>query len=104
MRYTEAGYLSIDNNLSERTLRAIALGRRNWKFVGSASSGASVAIHFSVVGSCHHLGIDLFAYLRDVLPMMHALRAKATDEQLTDLLPDAWACRRQATVATTVVA
>jgi transposase len=105
VRYTEDGGLSIDNNLSERTLRAIALGRKNWKFVGSASSGASAAIHFTVVGSCRHLGIDPFAYLRDVLPKMHALGAKATDEQLTDLLPDVWARRRQAaTVATTVVA
>ena len=105
LRYTEEGYLSMDNNLSERTLRAVALGRRNWKFVGSASSGASAAIHYTLVGSCRHLGIDPFAYLREVLPKMHALGAKATDEQLTDLLPDAWARRRQAaTVATTVVA
>ena len=93
------------NNLSERTLRMIALGRKNWKFVGSASSGASAAIHYTLVGTCRHLGIDPFAYLRDVLPKMHALGAKPTDEQLTDLLPDAWARRRQAaTVATTVVA
>jgi transposase len=101
LRYTEEGYLSIDNNLSERTLRMIALGRKNWKFVGSASSGASAAIHYTVVGSCRHLGIDPFAYLREVLPKMHALGAKATDEQLTDLLPDAWARRRQATVTAT---
>ena len=87
------------------TLRAIALGRRNWKFVGSAKSGASAAIHDTLVGSCRHLGIDPFAYLRDVLPKMHALGTKATDEQLTELLPDAWARRRQAaTVGTTVVA
>ena len=105
VRYTEDGRLSVDNNLSERTLRAIALGRRNWKFVGSAKSGASAAIHYTLVGSCRHLGIDPFAYLREVLPKMHALGAKATDEQLTELLPDAWARRRQtATVATTVVA
>ena len=103
VRYTEEGYLSIDNNLSERTLRMIALGRKNWKFVGSAKSGASAAIHYTLVGSCRHLGIDPFAYLRDVLPKMHALGAKPTDEQLTDLLPDAWARRRQAATAVTSV-
>jgi hypothetical protein len=101
VRYTQVGNLSIDNNLSERTLRAIALGRRNWKFVGSASSGASAAIHYTLVGSCRHLGLDPFAYLREVLPKLHALGAKPTDEQLTELLPDAWAHRRQATTAVT---
>src|SRR5262249_39725522 len=32
MRYTEQGYLAIDNNLAERTLRQVALGRNNWQF------------------------------------------------------------------------
>ena len=105
LRYTEEGYLSIDNNLSERTLRAIALGRKNWKFVGSASSGASAAIHYSVTGTCRHLGIDPFAYLREVLPKLHALGTTPTDEQLTELLPAVWARRRQAaTTATLIVA
>jgi len=71
--------------------------------VGSASSGASAAIHYTLVGSCRHLGIDPFAYLRDVLPKMHALGAKPTDEQLAELLPDAWARRRQAATAVTSV-
>ena len=99
VRYAEEGYLSIDNNLSERTLRAIALGRRHGKFVGSASSGTSAAIHYTLVGSCRHLGIDPFAYLREVFPKMHALGAKPTDEQLAELLPDTWARRRQAATA-----
>jgi transposase len=101
VRYTEDGRLSADNNLAERTLRAIALGRTNWKFVGSAASGASAAIHFTVVGSCRHLGIDPFAYLRDMLPKLHELGANPKDEQLTELLPDAWARRRQTAVAAT---
>jgi hypothetical protein len=104
VRYTEDGRLSFDNNLSERTLRAIALGRRNWKFVGSAASGPSAAIHFTVVGSCRHLGIDPFAYLREVLPKLHALGANPKDEQLTELLPDAWVHRQAAVAATTAVA
>jgi transposase len=101
VRYTEDGRLSVDNNLSERTLRAIAVGRRNWKFVGSAASGASAAIHFTAVGSCRHLGIDPFAYLRGVLPKLHELGAKPTEEQLTELLPDAWARHRQTAIAAT---
>jgi transposase len=103
LRYMEEGYLSIDNNLSERTLRVIALGRKNWKFVGSAASGASAAIHYTLVGTCRHLGLDPFAYLREVLPKMHALGATPTEEQLAELLPDVWARRRQATTAATTV-
>src|SRR5262249_21363063 len=38
-RYLERGYLAIDNNLSERTLRAIALGRNNWGVLGSETGG-----------------------------------------------------------------
>jgi transposase/uncharacterized coiled-coil protein SlyX len=101
VRYTEDGRLSADNNLAERTLRAIALGRTNWKFLGSAESGANAAIHFTVVGSCRHLGIDPLAYLRDVLPKLHELGANPKDEQRTELLPDAWSRRRQATVTAT---
>jgi transposase len=101
VRYTEDGRLSADNNLSERTLRAIALGRANWKFMGNAASGSNAAIHFTVVGSCRHLGIDPFAYLRDVLPKLHELGANPKDEQLTELLPDAWSRRHRTTVVAT---
>jgi len=95
-RYTERGDLTIDNNLSERTLRPIALGRANWTFLGSASAGERAAVHYTVTGTCRHLGIDPFAYLREVLPSLHALGEKPTPEQLTDLLPDRWAMRRAA--------
>jgi transposase len=96
VRYTEDGRLSIDNNLSERTLRLIAVGRGNWKFVGSAKAGERAAVHVSLVGTCRHLGLDAAAYLREVLPALHALGEKPTADQLAPLLPDAWAKRQQA--------
>ena len=67
-RYATDGRLSIDNNLSERTLRGVAVGRGNWTFLGSADAGAWAATHYTVVGTCRHLGLDPLAYLRDVLP------------------------------------
>jgi transposase len=96
VRYTEDGRLSPDNNLSERTLRLIAVGRSNWKFVGSAKAGERAAVHYSVVGTCRHLGLDAAAYLREVLPALHALGEKPTAEQLQPLLPDVWAKRQPA--------
>jgi transposase len=95
VRYTEDGRLSIDNNLSERTLRLIAVGRSNWKFVGNAKAGERAAVHFSLVGTCRHLGLDAAAYLREVLPALHALGEKPTAVQLEPLLPEVWAERQQ---------
>jgi transposase len=93
-RYLEQGYLAIDNNLSERTLRAIALGRNNWGVIGSAAGGRTAAVRYSVVGTCKHLGIDPFAYLRETLMGLYVLGEKPTEEQLTQWLPDRWLLRR----------
>jgi transposase len=93
-RYLEQGYLSIDNNLSERTLRAIALGRNNWGVIGSAAGGKTAAVLYSLVGTCKHLGIDPLVYLREALPALFALGEKPRAEQLLEWLPDRWLLRR----------
>ena len=54
-RYLEQGFLALDNNLSERTLRAIALGRNAWGVIGSEVGGQTAAVLYSVVGTCKHL-------------------------------------------------
>jgi transposase len=94
MRYTEQGYLAIDNNLAERALRQVVVGRANWQFCGSAEGGRTAAVLYSVVGTCKHLGIDPFAYLREVLPALFGLGESPGDSALANLLPDAWR-RRQ---------
>jgi transposase len=93
-RYQEQGYLAIDNNLSERTLRAIAVGRNNWGVIGSETGGKTAAVLYSVVGTCKHLGIDPFLYLREALPGLFALGEKPTTEQLLEWLPDRWLLQR----------
>lgn len=93
-RYLEQGYLAIDNNLSERTLRAIALGRNNWGVMGSETGGKTAAVLYSMVATCKHLGIDPFVYLREVLPGLFALGEKPTAEQLQEWLPDRWLLRQ----------
>lgn len=95
MRYTEQGYLAIDNNLSERTLRQVVVGRGNWQFCGSAAGGHTAAALYSIVGTCKHLGIDPFAYLRDTMPAVFRLGENLAHTALADLLPDVWQ-RRQA--------
>jgi len=93
-RYLEQGYLSIDNNLSERTLRVVALGRNNWGVVGSETGGQTAAVLYSVVQTCKHLGVDPFAYLREALPGLFALGEKPSAEELLDWLPDRWQLRQ----------
>jgi hypothetical protein len=85
LRYTESGELSIDN-LAERMLRAQAIGRRNWTFLGSDRGGRTAAVLYSLTGTCKHHDIDPFAYLRDIL---HRLPSHPAD-QLDELLPDVW--------------
>jgi transposase len=92
-RYLEAGYLALDNNLSERTLRAIALGRNNWGVIGSAAGGQTAAVLYTVVGTCKHLGIDPITYLREALPGLFALGEKPQAEALQEWLPDRWLLR-----------
>jgi transposase len=66
-RYTEAAFLDIDNNLSERQIKQMVIGRKNWLFAGSERGARNAAILFSVIVSCKLQGVDPFAYLRDVL-------------------------------------
>jgi transposase len=93
-RYLEQGYLGIDNNLSERTLRAIALGRGNWGVIGSEAGGKTAAVLYSVTATCRHLSIDPFGYLREALPGLFALGEEPTAEQLSEWLPDRWLFNR----------
>jgi transposase len=82
------------NNLSERTLRAIALGRNNWGVIGGDSGGRTAAVLYTMVGTCKHLGIDPFAYLKETLPGLFAFGDRPQAEQLLDLLPERWLLRR----------
>ena len=93
-RYREAGVLSIDNNLAERTLRAVALGRNAWGVLGSEVGGRTAAVLYSVVLTCKHLGVDPQCYLREALPGVFALGEEPSAEQLSEWLPDRWLLNR----------
>lgn len=66
-RYVDLAAVDIDNNLAERVLRTVAIGRKNWLFAGSDNAAARAATIYSLVGSCKLHNIDPFAYLRDVI-------------------------------------
>jgi transposase len=94
-RYREQGYLSVDNNLSERALRQVVVGRANWQFCGSAEGGRTAAALYSVAGTCKHLGLDPFACLRDALPGLFILGESPPGDAVAAWLPDVWSARTQ---------
>jgi transposase len=98
LRYTEQGFLEIDNNASERGEKTIALGRKNWLFFGSEGGGTTAAILFSLTETCKGLGIEPWAYLRDVLDRVSTHPASRIDE----LLPDHWEAIRRSREAATL--
>jgi transposase len=87
-RFTTDGNIPIDNNRSERTLRAQAVGRKNWLFLGSDNGGRTAAVLYSLVASAKRHHLDPQAYLTDVLRRLPAITNPLA---LRDLLPDRWA-------------
>jgi transposase len=95
-RYTEAGFLAIDNNVAEREMKRIAIGRKNWMSIGSPRGGQTAAVLFSFASSCQRLGVEPWRYMRDVLVRLPRHPA----QRVAELLPDEWAqAQRTAAVA-----
>src|SRR5215472_5323283 len=83
MRYCDDGRLEMDNNAAERSLRAVALGRKNYLFAGSDRGGESAAALYSLIGTAKLNGIDPEAYLRNLLSRI----AEHPINRITELLP-----------------
>ena len=84
--YLQDGRLPIDNNLAENAIRPIALGRKNWLFVGSEAGGHTAAVLMTFTATCRKNKINTWLYLKDVLQRIQAHPASRLDE----LLPDRW--------------
>lgn len=84
------GRLPLDNNRSERALRRIVVGRKNWLFYGSDVHAQAAAAIFSIIASCRLHRLDPWAYLSEVL---RALPYWPRDRYV-ELAPLNWATTR----------
>ena len=85
------GAVPIDNNAAENAIRPLAVGRKNWLFVGSQLTGERAAVLMSLIESAKLNGHDPWAYLKDVFERLPTLK----NRDLAQLLPHNW---RQASV------
>jgi hypothetical protein len=82
-RYRDDGRIEIDNNAAERSLRAVAIGRKNYLFAGSDAGGDRAAAFYSLIGTAKLNGLDPEAYLRAVLERI----AEHPINRIDELLP-----------------
>ncbi len=62
--------LPLDNTRSERSLRKVVVGRKNWMFYGSDTHAESAAALFSIIASCRLHSIEPHQYLDEVLRVL----------------------------------
>jgi transposase len=85
-QFLDDGAIPIDNNAAENAIRPIALGRKNWLFVGSQLAGERAAVLMSLIESAKLNGHDPWAYLKDVFERLPTLK----NRDLAQLLPHNW--------------
>lgn len=88
--YINHPWARLDNNVAERAVRPLAVGRKNWLFVGSPKGGESAAVIFSLIQTCRALKINPRDYLEDIFRKIMGY----PHSKIEDLLPDNWAKSR----------
>jgi len=84
--YLGDGRLPIDNNETEQLMKQVAIGRKNWLFVGSVAAGERAADFLTIVSSAVRNHLDVWAYVKELLD-----RLLAGDRDYAALRPDCWA-------------
>jgi transposase len=90
MRFLDDGRIALDTGHLERSLRPVAVGRKNYLFYGSQRGGQTAATLYSVVQSARLYHLDVTVYLTDVLRRLPAI-LPINAEAIRPLLPDQWA-------------
>ena len=80
--YLENGFLELDNNSAERSIRCVALGRKNYLFVGSEGGGKAAAIAYTLIETAKLNKVDPQAWLTWVLAQIADHKITRIDELL----------------------
>ena len=80
--YLDHGFLELDNNAAERSMRPIALGRKNYLFMGSERGGKSAAIAYTLIETAKLNGVDPQAWLTGVLARIAGHKINRLDQLL----------------------
>lgn len=83
MRFLKDGKVEIDNNPAERSLRPIAIGRKNWLFAGSDKGGETAASLYSLIETAKANDVNPWKYLHYVLKHIQDYNS----QKIADLLP-----------------
>ena len=86
IHFLDDGHVPIDNNAAENAMRPLAVGRKNWLFVGSQEAGERAGNILSLIESAKLNGHDPWAYLKDVFERLPTLK----NRDLAQLLPHNW--------------
>jgi transposase len=97
--YTFHPYARLDNNPAERAIRALAIGRKNWLFVGNEQGGEAAAVILSLVQTCRALEINPQDYLEDVMRRLMSHNSK----KLHELLPNQWSKEQSIVIPVTPI-
>jgi len=89
--YIHNGLVDIDNNSCERSMRKVAIGRKNFMFAGSEAGGHTAAIFYSLLETCTRLGLNPVEYLTDVLVLVNT----HPQSRIAELTPHGWAAIRK---------
>lgn len=86
IKFLDDARVPVDNNRSESALRGVALGRKNFMFVGNEVAGQNAAVLYSLVATCVANDVNPMAWMQDVLLRVQDWPADRVDE----LLPHRW--------------
>ena len=78
--------MPLDNNPAEQAIRPVALGRKNWLFMGSERGGRAAAVYMTLLATCKRAKVNPFDYFEDVLGRIMSHSTHNLDE----LLPGNW--------------
>ena len=95
IRFVDDGRMEAHNNIAERALRGVAIGRKNYLHLGSDAGGERAAVIYSLLGTAKLNGLNPRAYLRHVLERI----AEHPINRIDELLPWAVAAQINAAIA-----